>query len=189
VTLLGLTGQPGAGKNTAADYLVEHHGFVQVAFADPIRQAALTLDPFVGTFYRLSEVVAMVGWDQAKVRYPESRRILQTLGTELGRDLHGPDVWVSMIFQKIDALAAGQPVVITDVRFRNEAEALWGRGGTLVRLRRQQDHRPEVLAHRSETESAALIADAEIFNETSRADLYRRLDLLLKTPTTRSPNG
>jgi dephospho-CoA kinase len=42
--LIGFTGPPGCGKDAAADHLVTHHDFRQVAFADPIRKAALTLD-------------------------------------------------------------------------------------------------------------------------------------------------
>ena len=39
--LIGFTGPPGSGKNAAADHLIDRHDFRQVAFADPIRQAAL----------------------------------------------------------------------------------------------------------------------------------------------------
>ena len=35
--ILGLTGPPGSGKDTLADYLVEKYNFKRVAFADPIR--------------------------------------------------------------------------------------------------------------------------------------------------------
>ena len=34
--LIGFTGPPGCGKNAAADHLVAHHDFRQVAFADAI---------------------------------------------------------------------------------------------------------------------------------------------------------
>ncbi|UXY13830.1 hypothetical protein N8I74_10900 [Chitiniphilus purpureus] len=35
--LIALTGAKGAGKDTVADHLVRHHGFVRLAFADPLR--------------------------------------------------------------------------------------------------------------------------------------------------------
>jgi len=187
VTLLGLTGQPGAGKNTAADYLVEAHGFVQMAFADTIRQVALVIDPYVH-FFRLSDVIGMIGWEKAK-RYPEVRRLLQVIGTEAGRDVHGSDVWVDKTFAAIEELGPNQPVVLTDVRFDNEARRLRSLGGRLVRIQRQTDNQDTVLAHRSETESAALLADVEVTNHSTQAALYRRLDLLLQPPTTRSQRG
>lgn len=36
-TLVALTGPAGAGKDTVADYLVNHGGFIKLAFADPLR--------------------------------------------------------------------------------------------------------------------------------------------------------
>ena len=36
-TLIGLTGYAGAGKDTAADFLVKHCGFSKIAFADDLR--------------------------------------------------------------------------------------------------------------------------------------------------------
>lgn len=39
--IVGLSGQAGAGKDTVADFLVEHHGFVKIALADPIKRAAM----------------------------------------------------------------------------------------------------------------------------------------------------
>ena len=88
--LIGLTGPPGCGKDTAADHLVKNHGFVRVAFADTIREVALTIDPY-DHFFRLSDVINLIGWDRAK-RQPEVRRLLQVIGTEAGRDVHGADV-------------------------------------------------------------------------------------------------
>ena len=69
--LIGFTGPPGCGKDAAVDHLVTHHDFRQVAFADPIRQAALALNPMVDTFYKLDEVVRAWGWTDAKHRWPE----------------------------------------------------------------------------------------------------------------------
>ena len=177
--LIGFTGRPGSGKNAAADHLVAHHDFRQVAFADAIRQALLTLDPWVDTFYRLREVVRAWGWETAKRNSPECRRLLQVFGTEVGRDMFGTEVWVDQVFKKIDAFPQGQRVVITDVRFPNEADALWARGGVLVRLQRDASHHQGVLDHRSETESAALVPDYHLANHTSIEELHRRLDRLV----------
>ena len=177
--LIGFTGQPGSGKNAAADHLTARHDFRQVAFADAIRQAVLTIDPWVDTFYRLREVVRAWGWETAKRNSPEVRRLLQVFGTEVGRDMFGTESWVDQVFKKLDSFPQGQRVVITDVRFANEADALWARGGFLVRLRRDASHHGGVLDHRSETESAALVPDYYLSNQTSLEELHRRLDRLV----------
>ena len=175
--LIGLTGPPGSGKDTAAAHLVKNHGFVRMAFADPIRQVALAIDPYVH-FFRLSEVLDFLGWDRAK-RQPEVRRLLQTIGTEAGRDIHGTDVWVNRTFAAIKQLGPDQPVVITDVRFDNEARRLRTFGGRLVRVRRKTDNHDAVLGHRSETESAKLNSDHYLPNDGSITELHRRLDRLV----------
>ena len=177
--LIGFTGPPSSGKNTAADYLEAHHDFRQVAFADAIRQAVLTLDPWVDTFYRLREVVRAWGWETAKRNSPEVRRLLQVFGTEVGRAMFGTAVWVDQVCKKIATFPPGQRAVITDVRFSNEADALWARGGFLGRIKRDASHHRGVLDHRSETESAALVPDYHLPNHTSTEELHRRLDRLV----------
>jgi hypothetical protein len=72
------------------------------------------------------------GWEQAKT-IPEVRILLQRFGTEAGRELHGEDVWIS---KTLDNLPDGSKVVIPDVRYPNEADAIRASGGTVVRIER-----------------------------------------------------
>lgn len=51
----------------------------------------------------------------------KNRKLLQVLGTEVGRDMLGPGFWVALVIR----LGAGNEVVISDdVRFDNEAETV-----------------------------------------------------------------
>ena len=177
--LFGLTGPPGCGKDAMAQRLVEAHQFHRVAFADEIREALLVLDPCVQGCDRLSEIVADHGWEQAKKRWPEVRRLLQVLGTELGRDLHGTDCWVDMVFTKVDALSPDDRVVLSDVRFPNEAEAVRSRGGTVIRINRGIRPPEVVMDHASERESAALKADHILPNLDSLDQFHGRIDRLV----------
>ena len=186
--IIGLTGLPGSGKNTAARHLVDHHGFVEVAFADPIRQAAMVLNPYVDSFYTLEDVVNTWGWDEAKNKWPEVRRVLQVLGTELGRDLHGAYCWIDKVWEKIDSFPDGQDVVITDCRFHDEARSVWLRGGYIVRLRRKSRIDKKILSHRSEIESQQLISDWEISNESSKDELAKRVDRLVSNLSKKRSN-
>ncbi|MGW0523042.1 deoxynucleotide monophosphate kinase family protein [Crossiella sp. NPDC003009] len=174
---IGLVGPPGAGKDTLAALLAPH-GYVRVALADPLRALALALDPIVtvtgGEPVRLFDVLARYGWEDAKRRVPEVRRTLQRLGTEVGRELAGPDVWLNRAVARIAELrAAGTPAVITDVRFANEAESLRRLGVVLVRVRRDVG-RIDADAHESERQSAAIPTDVEIDNRGSLAELGGR---------------
>lgn len=166
--LIALSGKKRSGKDTFAARLIEAHGFTRIAFADPMRAAALALDPiirieqdetgpliaagapllarYVVTTLRLSEVVDAVGWETAKsVR--EVRRTLQRLGTEAGRQVLGEDVWVDAAMRQAEQVDG--PVVITDCRFTNEADAVRARGGIVVRIVR--DGLPAGDTHPSET--------------------------------------
>src|SRR5581483_2011292 len=95
--LLGLMGYAQAGKDTVAKLLVEEFGFTRIAFADALREALYALNPlipFEGDHVRLRWLIDASGWEEAKVRHPEVRELLQRLGTESGRNVLGADVWV-----------------------------------------------------------------------------------------------
>ncbi len=75
------------------------------------------------------------------------RKLLQLLGTECGRQIIHPQIWVNALFadyKGIDnPLEKGHPKewgkpnwIITDVRFPNEAEAIKQRGGIVIRVNR-----------------------------------------------------
>ncbi|MGW1836310.1 deoxynucleotide monophosphate kinase family protein [Streptomyces sp. NPDC002067] len=161
--------------------------FVRVAFADPLRDLALSVDPIVAsepTGYgplplRLSDVVRREGWDTAKQR-PEVRRTLQRLGQSV-RD-QDERHWLRAALAKLDvANRWGLPVVVTDCRYENEAEALRARGALLVRVERPGDHGPngaEQRGHPSETELDDFPADAVLTNGGTVAELHALADQL-----------
>lgn len=145
---IGLIGRARSGKDTAGKWLCDNRGYTRVAFADPLRQAALKLDPEIGG-YRLSHRVDMYGWETAKDLFPEVRRILQELGSAI-RDLD-EDFWLDKALCAVDEVSTrtGRPVVITDVRYPNEMTRLRHWGFHLVYIDRpgtpQLDHPSERL--------------------------------------------
>jgi hypothetical protein len=124
--IIGLTGKAGVGKDTVANYLVQEYGFHIVRLADPVREALYTLNPIVAVG-RVQDYVDEYGWDTAKRKFPEIRRLMQVFATEVVRDMWGEDIWISMAMDKINKLDAYRDdyrVVIPDVRFQNEAYIL-----------------------------------------------------------------
>jgi hypothetical protein len=131
--IIGLTGYAQSGKDTFASILVEKYGYSRIAFADKIRDFLYGINPMVGcspTGY-LQDLVNLVGWDKAK-QEPQVRRLLQDLGIS-ARDLISEDIWVTAA---LSSVSKDQRVVITDVRFENEAAMIKSMGGQLWRIKR-----------------------------------------------------
>lgn len=132
--IIGLAGYAQSGKDTVAKYLVENHGYTRIAFADKIREFVYEMNPLIsGNNFRsgqtVKDMVDELGWDIAK-QVTDVRQILQRTGVA-AREVFGKDFWVEA------ALAdtyKGAKYVITDVRFKNEVEAIERRDGQLVRV-------------------------------------------------------
>lgn len=124
MTVIALAGYAGVGKDTVAEHLVGYCGYRRVAFADNVREALARLDPYLGGRLRLSKALEEYSWDFLKrsdLYGPEIRRLLQVMGTEVGRDLVGPSVWIDALLK---TMVPGKRYVVTDVRFPNEIMAL-----------------------------------------------------------------
>lgn len=174
--LIGLSGYAQSGKDTLAGFLVKDHGFTRVAFADKLREALYALNPRLNgdadSEWRLQDEVDLYGWEYAK-KDPEVRTLLQRMGTEAGRAIHGPDLWVDAAFRGIEEAdrRTGQfPLyVFTDCRFPSEADAIVARGGIVVRVVRRGFE--PVNAHPSETALDDYKFDAYVQNDGPISDL------------------
>jgi hypothetical protein len=171
--LIGLTGRSGAGKNTAADYLEKAHGYHRMALADPIKEA---LQVMLGLTHN------QVYGDSREVPLDwlhgfTPRALLQTLGTEWGRCLVHPDIWITCLFRRLEQ-AAVERVVITDVRFDNEVHAIHARGGAVWAIERPRAPKNKTVDHVSEGGVAADLVDAVIQNTGTVAQLHNALAAL-----------
>ena len=168
--IIGLAGYARSGKDTVAGLMKDYE---RRAFADAIRDSLMALNPLVATDLHLSEVVKRQGWEGAKVTTPEIRRLLQAMGTEVGRQLIHPDLWVELA---IKGLESSDRVIFTDVRFINEAKAIKRLGGSVWRV-----NRPGVDAlnsHPSETSMDQFAFDLVISNYGTIEDLKSQLPLM-----------
>lgn len=121
--LIGLIGRKRSGKDSVAAEL-HRYGYDKAAFADPLRDLMVAIDPLVGVGplpgdlanphpRKLSEVLDAIGYEAAKDMFPEVRRVHQTGGTEGIREvlgvkydlrelLGGLDVWEAIAERRID---------------------------------------------------------------------------------------
>ena len=130
--VIALCGDAGSGKTTAADYLVEHYGYRRVKFADPLknmlRAMGLTERQIEGDQKEIAQ-------DALCGRSP--RHLMQTLGTEWGRQLIGENLWINLWRERVNFLLSdGESVIVDDMRFINELDAATSVGAHVYRLRR-----------------------------------------------------
>lgn len=131
--LIGLCGRKGSGKDTVGHILVAEFGYVRRAFADALRmELAETIYGKGGdeTSFALREGflshVEHHKYDDPGTPSGWPRMLMQSWGT-MRRHLFGADYWIG----KLPLLPW---VVVTDVRFRNEADAIVTAGGVLWRV-------------------------------------------------------
>lgn len=176
--LVGLTGLKGSGKTFCAQHLVNAHYFWRVRFAGPIKEMLRVLG--LGEAELLGDkkelpCEALCG--------KTPRHAMQSLGSEWGRNMIHPDLWVMLGMSKARMLLErGRSVVIDDVRFPNEVEAIKRAGGIIVGI-----DRPglPVDNHDSENQIAYLEVDWTIDNKGDNravlADLEDALSLERKS--------
>lgn len=168
--IIGLSGYAQSGKDTVANYLIKEHGFIRRAFADNLRNVLYDLNPMIGT-EPLQVKVDVEGWEKAKQHF-EVRRLLQELGLAARNHIH-PEVWVTSALERV----LNDRVVVTDVRFLNEARAIKERGGEIWRV-----VRPGVGAvnkHVSETQMDDYPFDHVLNNDGDLDHLYAQALVLM----------
>ncbi len=104
----------------------------------------------------------------------EVRRLLQVMGTEVGRKLIHEDVWVWRLFNEI---AEGERIVIPDVRFPNEARMIESQGGEVWRINRH--NHAAVNDHISEHALDNHMFKRAIYNDGTLDDLSDEIFMLM----------
>ena len=126
--IIGIGGYATAGKDAVAE-LMEKEGLYRTFFAKPVHEALMTLNPYVTSipvpgvvgFARYADIVKKFGYDGAK-EFPEVRRLIQALGTEVGQVKWGERFWLLQTENEIDKNADefGKDSVVTGVRYKNQ---------------------------------------------------------------------
>jgi hypothetical protein len=136
--IIGLSGYARSGKDEVAKILVSEFNFERVAFADAIRDLLYQMNPLIGVT-RLQTMIDAVGWDIAK-QHPDVRSYLQNLGVG-ARKLFGNNFWINQALNphvyEHPIVGVNKNIVVTDVRFENEADMIKALYGQVWRVRRQ----------------------------------------------------
>ena len=101
------------------------------------------------------------------------RKLLQLLGTECGRQIIHPNIWVNSLFADYKK---DSNWIITDVRFTNEAQAIKDKGGIIIRINRPLYRLDD--QHPSETALDNYNFDYVIENEGNIDELVQKIKQL-----------
>lgn len=167
--IVGVCGYMGSGKSEVAKHLVENHCWKRVPFAAPLKAMLLSLGL---TEEHINGKLKDQPCDLLGGKTP--RWAMQSLGTEWGRNLIHPDLWVQA-WKAALPNGACPGVVVDDVRFKNEKLEIARMGGVLIEIARPGFERKS--EHSSE---GGISGDMTIINNGTLDDLRRRVDWMLK---------
>lgn len=168
--LIGLAGKARSGKDTLGHLMAEELDFAVLSFAEPIRIfIASLLDISVAEMEPIKEV------PQDILGGKTPRQAMQTLGTEWGRNTIHFDMWVKACMRKAQRLLGqGVSVVVTDVRFNNEAQGVIDYGGEVIEITRPGNAGTQSGGeHVSEKGVDTRLLTASLDNTGTPYDLYR----------------
>lgn len=171
--LIGLAGAARSGKTTAAQHLAVLFGFIHYALAQPLKQ-------MLAQGFNLSDAHLEGSLKEQPLPWlgKSPRELLQLLGTEWGRGMVHSDLWLLLAEQNLASLAncypGGRGIVISDLRFENEAAFVRQRGGAVVHILRPDAQ--AVHAHSSEAGIAIRDNDLVIHNEGDLADFLHAVE-------------
>lgn len=202
MTIIGLLGLAGSGKNTVGQYIQDEYGFAPVSFADGIKDC---LSCIFGWDRQLLEGKSEESriwreeidkWWAERLGIPHftPRFAMTHFGSDVMRNYFHDNIWVLNIERKIQTIS--KPIVITDVRFAIEMQLTTKLGGKLFRVKRGPDPiwTPVAVAaiggdksarermekvfrvHESEWASINQPVDAEIRNDADLDALYANVE-------------
>lgn len=183
--IIGLCGKAGAGKDTAADYMVARHGFIKYSMAQPIK--AMLNAGFGWKPEQWNDRAWKEGHQDLLGSSP--RVMAQTLGTEWGRERINGDLWVRVASEYIrylrfiterEDLPIYRGVVVADIRFINEATWINSyERGMVLQVVRPPVHRHPVAEHKSEDGIPPGLTTGLLRNDAQVAYLHAEVDATL----------
>ena len=176
--VIGICGKKFSGKSTVARLLSEATGYKVVSFADKLKDVCCVLSGCTRLDledYHFKENKLVPEYLEAycgDADKPTFRAFLQHFGSEVMRGIND-NIWIdSTLGNECDN------VIVSDVRFPNEAKAVKARGGIVIKV-----VRPDVKAedsHQSETLIDEIDADYTLWNATTLENLEANVDSLVR---------
>ena len=195
--VIAFTGKAGAGKSTAANWILRNHPkAMKMSFAQPLKKM----------FYELIRQSIPKAWPHTPIEYIDGalkeepipflsnrtgRELMQSLGTEWGRNTVQPDFWVNIAQGKLERLLGDRRVasdtpqilaVYDDVRFQNEADMIRSYGGLIVNIQRPLTKTTSDTTTNHASENQYLVPDIVLYNDDTEEDFIATVAEFLPVP-------
>ncbi|MCK4648884.1 AAA family ATPase [bacterium] len=169
---IGICGKAGTGKTAVADRLVKKYGYKRYAVADEVKKIAMRL-------FTMKE---------------KDRKLLQDIGFKM-REIR-PSVWIDFL---VDQIRGKDKIVVDDIRYPNEHEALKKEGFKMIRvvadreicIKRLTERDGTAAIERLDDESETAMDDVDIENILNGSlpleKMFAQLDELLESLNTETP--
>ncbi len=181
--IVAFTGKKGSGKDTAAEVLFDTGNWEHINFADNLKMICRVA---YGLTY--TEVYSVHLKQKELNRWPfKSPRFLLQEIAQLWRDKY-PEIWVMSWLRAVKDSGVRR-IVVTDLRYPNEVEALRSWGALIIMIHRPSIVDDEFSGHQSESHFDKMDADMDILNDGSIEDLHEKVKTALYSRRFRIQQG
>lgn len=139
--IIGICGFIGSGKGTIGNRLSDKWNFKKDSFAAPLKDAVSIIfnwdrKMLEGNTKESREWREKIDdyWSDVLDKEITPRLVLQLFGTESIRDVFGEDIWALSLINRYKN--NNEDIVVTDVRFKNEIQAIRNEGGKIWHVKR-----------------------------------------------------
>lgn len=178
--IIGITGKKGSGKSTISNYLANHYGYTEFAFADTLKLTCMRI------FKLNSQQLFGTQSDKEQIdNYwnVSPRLIMQEVGyaiREVGKRVPELDhIWIRSVHRQIE-LKKYDRVIISDVRYENEANSIREyekKGWNVLIIKVDRDSDTNIDTHESESQN--IPCDYLIYNNSTRQVLFQNIQHIL----------
>lgn len=170
-SIIALCGPATCGKSTLAELLIEHHGYIRLSFAAPIKEMLRAVLRCQGAPpYTINQMLFGSLKEEPSVYLSNQtpRRAMQTLGTEW-RDLMDKNFWTNIWLRSTEFVSK---IIVDDMRFLHESDAIRNVDGKIILI-----ERPGVGpgTHPSEQDYLQIEPDFKIINDQEPMNMLLQL--------------
>jgi dephospho-CoA kinase len=169
--LIGLTGKAGSGKSISANFLKRVFDMKEYVMADPLKKIGMIIGFSENEMYGTQEQKLEINtfWGIS------GRQFMQKFGTEICRDLvpeiipQMSKIWIKLL-EKFLSENTDKNLIVSDVRFIDEVEAIRNNGGKIIEI-----VRPPIPHDEHLSENLKFNADFTVVNDGKIEELFTKL--------------